>query len=193
MNLKKIGSIWRALFALWYFAAVHVHADESRSPFRLSAGEGTVVMSATLPAQSSERHSDISLLYRRVYSSNVDTVPVNHGYLFDRYDAIVEDGMRTGRLVVLTLAAGRYEFYGYRRPPAMSVQRYPNADYLVGSPIRFVVMPGRISYAGNLELRFDLSAEAEWFAKDERDRDMSIFFARHPELNIEQIHFQQLK
>lgn len=160
---------------------------------RFASGSGMVVMSLTVPPGPVDRHPAISLLYRRVYSATTDTVPVNHGYFLDPYDPILAQGRKLGRLAALTLAAGNYEFYGYRIPVVPAVAGYPYENRTKTTPIRFSVLPGQITYAGNLVLAGELSDDEAWHVADQRERDIPIFLAKHPGTKRGEIHYQLMK
>lgn len=174
--------------------------------------EGLAIASFTLTGKALDEYSDFEFRFRLVQDNTQPVVTkrhfdsaTQHARLTTRSDDrdlldgrvvvkgshssealdINENGSSKGRLAILRLPAGEYEFFAWRlrRAGALGSTEYgPPQNF----SHRFTVAPGSATYLGQLDLRMD-SKSAAVAVSDRRGRDFALIQQKMPSLDLARV------
>ena len=161
----------------------------------ISTSDGLLSLSLTLENRKSGWFSNDRMqawFYYRRYGSNEEVRLRSHSYTpFGSKDEIEGDENKSGRLLLLSLAEGKYELINWELVvPSGTASKYiyPKNP----KPIPFVVTPGEILYIGSLNLNvlygenifgIEIPAGAIASASDESERDIKLLHAKYPKFS----------
>ena len=80
-----------------------------------------------------------------------------------------------GRLIVLDLSEGNYEIFRLIAP--LDVASHENFS------IPFEVIPGKVTYLGNVHVKVPNRVNYNYTVKDESERDLALLFSRYTQLS----------
>lgn len=95
---------------------------------------------------------------------------------------LIENGRAVGRLAVLRLPPGDYEFHGWaltEKMPGGAMEYGPARDF----SYRFHVEPGKAAYLGRLSLQLSGRATQRLTVEDRRSDDLALLAKKHPDLS----------
>lgn len=97
---------------------------------------------------------------------------------------ILDDGKAIGRLVVLRLPAGEYEFYTWK---IIERNSYGEMEYGPRQTFsyRFSIKPGKATYFGRLRLTFDGGTSYVSSVEDKNDVDVMVFGNKYPTISLD--------
>lgn len=110
-----------------------------------------------------------------------DRVPVAGAGSAEPLD-LIENGRAVGRLAVLRLPPGDYEFHGWaltEKMPGGAMEYGPARDFTY----RFHVEPGKAAYLGRLSLQLSGHATQRLTVEDRRAEDLALLAKKHPDLS----------
>lgn len=94
---------------------------------------------------------------------------------------LMSNGRVTGRLAVLRLPPGDYEFHAWalrEKMPGGEMEYGPARDF----SYRFHVAPGKVAYLGRLNLQLSERATQKLAVEDWQKDDLALLEKKHPEL-----------
>lgn len=133
-----------------------------------------------LLSSSPQRHAR-SLSDRESYRPVIRPITVKGLNTAEPLD-ILSDGKPVGRLAVLRLPPGNYEFHGWKvkAPDSHGEREYAPAQ---AYSYRFSIKPGIASYIGRLHLDLESQRSQRLMLEDQRREDLATFGKKHPGLS----------